>query len=758
MNNRINILLSIDDNYVIHFKDLLTSLIDYNKNELFNIYLIYDKSLSNQSLDNIKDFCKLFNNINLNPLSFDNNFDFPISIDYISVCTYFRLFVPYILPENVDRLLYLDCDIIINGSIKELYNMNLNDNVIGAAKNMISIYTIKKFEKSIKKLNLKNNDNYVNAGVLLIDVKRYKEFISKEEIYDYIINNKDKLSFQDQDVINLLFQEHIEFIDSKYNYQINNQPYVDINNPIIIHYSERIKPWNHSDFSGFKQAIFYYMFLLKHNRDDELKELLSKQYFGAGDNIYYLLNQLGNGYNEIDIIIPIYNSISYLSKTLDSIKNQSYKDYRIYLIDDGDLEDYSNIIDRYKDMNISFIRLDKNYGPGYARQIGLDYSFGKYIVFLDSDDLFYDNDSLKVLYENIQNGDIVTSCVLEETEDGYREWKNETIGLHGKIYSRAFIDSNEIRFNNKRLNEDNYFNCLCKLFEARIIDIDNPTYYWCNNKESITRRDKENHYEKDIISYCESIYDALSMYLKIGIINDNVIKEYILDYIPIILGKYHLVPNNKKIKKVLLKLLSRYKEYGNEDDIMNISNEEPIVKELLDSSFTIKNCFDENKEEKKNYYLINEEYNNTSIDDEEKRKDLLNKMFKSVGNNVTIETPLHSNWGGHNVSIGDNTYINHNCALIDDGNINIGYNVLIGPNVTICTSNHSIDTQERLKGILFVEDVNIGNNVWIGANTVILPGVTIGDNTVIGAGSVVTKDIPSDVIAYGNPCIVQDNK
>ncbi|MBE6149817.1 MAG: hypothetical protein E7170_03750 [Firmicutes bacterium] len=92
-------------------------------------------------------------------------------------------------------------------------------------------------------------------------------------------------------------------------------------------------------------------------------------------------------------------------------------------------------------------------------------------------------------------------------------------------------------------------------------------------------------------------------------------------------------------------------------------------------------------------------------------------------------------------------YINYNCVMIDDGNINIGENVLIVPNVTICTTNHPISIEERKNNIIYVDDVTICNNVWIGAGVIILPGVTIGENSVIGAGSVVTKDIPANVVA-----------
>ena len=129
-------------------------------------------------------------------------------------------------------------------------------------------------------------------------------------------------------------------------------------------------------------------------------------------------------------------------------------------------------------------------------------------------------------------------------------------------------------------------------------------------------------------------------------------------------------------------------------------------------------------------------------------------MFASCGNDCYIELPFHANWGGRHVHFGSGVYANFNLTMVDDGHIFVGDKVLIGPNVTIATANHPIQPELRSKALQYNKDVHIGDNVWIGANAVICPGVTIGKNTVIGAGSVVTKDIPENVVAVGNPCRV----
>ncbi len=148
------------------------------------------------------------------------------------------------------------------------------------------------------------------------------------------------------------------------------------------------------------------------------------------------------------------------------------------------------------------------------------------------------------------------------------------------------------------------------------------------------------------------------------------------------------------------------------------------------------------------------EYNTLGLGDEERITELLKLSFAEVGEGTFIQPPYYANWGGANVHLGSDVYANFNLTLVDDGHIYIGDKTMIGPNVTIATAGHPILPSLREKAMQYNIDVHIGRNVWIGAGSVILPGITVGDNSVIGAGSVVTKDIPANVVAVGNPCRV----
>ena len=150
-------------------------------------------------------------------------------------------------------------------------------------------------------------------------------------------------------------------------------------------------------------------------------------------------------------------------------------------------------------------------------------------------------------------------------------------------------------------------------------------------------------------------------------------------------------------------------------------------------------------------------FNHMGPSEFEERQELMKEIFAECGENTFLQGPVNSNWGGRHVHLGSNIYDNFNLTLVDDGHIYIGDWTQFGPNVTLTTAGHPVLPELRTgygTVLQFNKDIHIGENAWLGAGVTVLPGVTIGEGSVIGAGSVVTRDIPANVVAVGNPCRV----
>jgi galactoside O-acetyltransferase len=146
-------------------------------------------------------------------------------------------------------------------------------------------------------------------------------------------------------------------------------------------------------------------------------------------------------------------------------------------------------------------------------------------------------------------------------------------------------------------------------------------------------------------------------------------------------------------------------------------------------------------------------YNNLLPSKKEDKRKLINKIFGKTNETFIIEQPFFCDYG-YNIEIGENFYANVNCIILDEAKVSFGNNVFIAPSCGFYTAEHPFDVEQRNKGLEYARPITVGNNVWIGAQSIILSGVTVGDNSIIGAGSVVTRDIPANVIAVGNPCRV----
>ena len=712
MKKQYNLLVSFDDRYVDKAMKMLFSLKLFN-DCFFNV-LIYYIDLSSESILKVKKFFKdnKIGKVNFYKYEIDTSL-FPIYLDHTSVETYIRLFVPFILSENIDKILYLDCDIICNGDITNLYDTDISNYYVAASVNKPPIGS-EDFNIDMNiNLGLPKDNKYINAGVLLINVKKIKEDYSIEKINNFISDKKEILIMQDQDIINKLFYKKIKIFSNIYNYQINSYSDDKINNKaVLIHYSDSLKPWN-SNYTSKKKAKFYYDILKKLGKNDELEYLLS---------------------NSVDIIIPIYNSKSTLERALNSILKLNNKDeIKVYIIDDGSKEKYDEIINKFKNnLNITYHKFKVNEGPGYARNYGISISNSKFISFLDSDDYYSSEYSIIELVDEINKtgADEVRSTFKRIGSDYELDFRYDSFGVHGKLYRRSFIENNNIKFSETRSFEDTYFNNLIYLNDGIISDIEDLTYYWHEGSASLSVLESE---ENKLIDYVSNMYNLLK---------DNIEKDteklacLFVDCLFYAYSNYNSVADSY-IEKIVTLMMQ------NNINIDNIINEVYYDSKIEFNKFI-------SRYKKKDLKVINN-YNLSNV--EEKNK-LLKNIFADYGDDNLIEVPINTNCGGKNVHIGSGVYINYGLSLVDNGNIYIGDDTFIGPNVNILTLNHAVDPQERIDGGLEIKDVNIGKNVWIGAAVVILPGVTIGDNSVIGAGSVVTKDIPNNCLACGNPCIV----
>lgn len=176
--------------------------------------------------------------------------------------------------------------------------------------------------------------------------------------------------------------------------------------------------------------------------------------------------------------------------------------------------------------------------------------------------------------------------------------------------------------------------------------------------------------------------------------------------------------------------------------------EKMLAGELYDANYNVD--LEKEREQAKDLCY---EFNNLKPSNREKQISILKELLGKTKETFRIEQPFMCDYGC-NIEIGENFYSNHNLIILDANKVFFGDNVFIAPNCSFYTAGHPLDCETRNKGLEYAKPIKVGNNVWIGGNVVVLPGITIGDNVVIGAGSVVNKDIPSNVVAVGNPCRV----
>ncbi len=285
---------------------------------------------------------------------------------------------------------------------------------------------------------------------------------------------------------------------------------------------------------------------------------------------------------ELEIIIPAYNAHKTITKTLDSISIQKeLPNYHVTISNDNG-KDYHEIIKKYKGkLNVDEIKTPVNGGPGLARQHAVDNSNSKYIMFIDSDDIFYDENSVSLLYKKINDTkvDLVISNFIYQKNGINRVEEKSTVWLHGKIYKRDFLKDNNIRFSKLRTNEDNAFNGLIFMLNPVIIWLNRITYIYEDNRNSLTRNDE--YKIEGLKTYVDSIKWVIQESIKRNIDNKKIGTKSLegLYYLYI---RYNEEQNNE-ILKISKELLPDYIEYQDLiiEDINNIQKVRPVDNQQL---------------------------------------------------------------------------------------------------------------------------------------------------------------------------------
>lgn len=269
---------------------------------------------------------------------------------------------------------------------------------------------------------------------------------------------------------------------------------------------------------------------------------------------------------DLSIIIPAYNCIDTIDITLDSIVKQKLSiNYEVILVNDCSDYNYSRLIKKYnKKIKIREIKTSKNIGPGGARQFGIDNSFSKYIIFIDADDYFYDDESVSKMYDEIENKekDLIICNFIYERDNKNLIREKDLTWLHGKIYKRQFLIDNNIKFNNSRANEDNGFNRLLLLLNPKVFFLNEVVYVYKENPNSLTRKNNRLYKFEGLEGFCYNLNWAMDEALKRGV-NKNVIGLLALDVLTTLYVYYFDLKDEYDVSKIIMWAKDIYIKFKN---------------------------------------------------------------------------------------------------------------------------------------------------------------------------------------------------
>ncbi|WP_303849710.1 glycosyltransferase family 8 protein [Seleniivibrio woodruffii] len=261
MSDTLNVVFTIDRNYIIHFSTALLSLLENNRDTDFRIFLIYDGTKSD-----LEDVCRFFRekyNTEINILSIDPDIfsDFRIT-HHIRQATYFRLCMAEILPQDIDTLLYLDCDLIVDGSVSELSRTVMDDEYLRGVEHLFPL----KNKEHLSRFGIDPESDYFNAGVMLVNLKKWREEGLTKKLMTFALERRHDILWWDQDVLNILLHEKWKKLHPKFNFiweiMESNSADKEIREaqekPVIVHYTRSVKPWHSNSYHPYRHLYHKY--------------------------------------------------------------------------------------------------------------------------------------------------------------------------------------------------------------------------------------------------------------------------------------------------------------------------------------------------------------------------------------------------------------------------------------------------------------------------------------------------------------------
>lgn len=519
----IPIFLSSDNNYAPYIATTIASICD--NTAAFCEFYILDGGIKTDNKTKIKTLMEQYNNFSIEYINIDTEKYFKnfVTNSYITLPTYYRFIIPQ-LKLNLERILYLDVDIIVKGDIQELFNTNLDNKVLGAIKDLGDSYYIKRLKFNVE---IDPSHTYCNAGVLLIDCKKWREQNISEKLFNTEKKYRGKLLCNDQDVLNKVFENNYKMLLEKFNALTLK------GDTVIRHYYSKPKPWeikqdikNSSQLLQDVDLFWYYA-----QKTPYYEQLCANCQYKSPAQIQLLMlykKKFSAMGKKVSVIIPVYNAAQYLERCLDSVINQTLKDIEIICINDCSTDNSLEILEEYasKDNRIKIIDFKENKGVAAARNAGINEAQGEYIGFVDPDD-YIDSDFYAQLYKKAYEtkADIVKGNDINVVYcDGTKKMlpQNESIKEHKinfwvqfttAIFKKDFLIKNNIEFPEEmNVCEDIVFVTKSAILTNLIEIVPNANYYYIRRDDSLDSNQYNSQKIDSVINYVRTITNFIKEY------------------------------------------------------------------------------------------------------------------------------------------------------------------------------------------------------------------------------------------------------